>query len=166
MQGGLLALDPVVHRIAHDERGSRHLAQDAELQLGIDVAEKKELGRAKGLGKLGLKVGEHAEPGLERLAALEVVGVLPLPPEALAVRALDAAPIDPAFPETLELGDRVVLADHADHLHRVQQRAGHAEVHRGPPERVGRLAERREDRVERDAADDEQAHQVTSGPER
>jgi hypothetical protein len=161
-QGLALPLDPIIHGVAHDEPRPLHLAQHAELKLRIDVTQEDVLGGAEGLGNLGLEVGEHAEPGLQRLPALEIVAVLTLPSEALALRALHARPVDPARGERLELVHRIVASHHADHLHRVEQRSRHTEVDGGAPESVGGLSERGEDGVQGDAAHDEEAHQVTS----
>ena len=159
----LLSLDPVVHRVAHHHFRLLHLREHADLELGVDVAEKEKLRRTKLLGELGLEVGEDAEPRLQRLPALQVVGVLPLPAKALSRRVLDTRPVDAAGCQALQLGDRIVAAYHPDHLHGVQNRPGDAEVDGGATERVGGLAERREDGIERDAADHEKAHLVTSG---
>jgi len=157
-----LPLDPVVHGIAHDQPGPFHLAQHAELELGIDVAQEDVLGGPEGFGDLGLEVGEHAESGLERLPALEIVAVLALPPEALARGALHARPVDPAGRQRLEVVHRIVASHDADHLHRMEQGPRHAEVHGGATQGVGGLSERGEDRVQGHAAHDEGAHQVTS----
>ena len=44
-----LRLDPIVHGIAGHERRMRDLVEDAELQLGVDVAEERVAGVAEGL---------------------------------------------------------------------------------------------------------------------
>ena len=66
---------------------------------------KTNFGRPEGARELGLEVGEHAEPGLERLAALQVVGVLPLPAEALALGAARRRSSRSRGGQALELGD-------------------------------------------------------------
>src|SRR6478736_8213896 len=57
----LLALDPVVHRVADHELRRLDLAQDAELELRIDVAEEEIVGGTEAFGELRLEVGEDAE---------------------------------------------------------------------------------------------------------
>src|SRR5258707_14003758 len=81
----LLALNPVVHRIAGDQLGLFYLIEDVELQLRIDVAEEDVLGVAEFFRDAGLKFGEDTEASLERLAVIEVVGVARLPAERLAL---------------------------------------------------------------------------------
>ena len=53
---------------------------------------------------------------------------------------------------------REIVADHADDLHWMQDGARHGKEYRGAAECVGGLAERRDDGIERDGADDEQTH--------
>ena len=163
-QRGLLALDPVVHGVAHHQLGPLDLIQHAELELGIDVAEEDELGgpeRRPGAwagSRRRRRAGSPASPGsADRRSICPSSGSSRPRP---APRPTSRCPAAPARSSSCE---RIVAAHHADHLHRMQHRAGHAEVHRRAAQRVGGLAERREDRVQRDAADDEQAHQVTSG---
>jgi hypothetical protein len=65
----------------------------------------------------------------------------------------------------LQLGDRIVAADHTDDSDRTEQRSRGAEIHRGAAQGVGDLTEGSGDRVQRDTANDEQAH-ITSDPVR
>ena len=160
-----LGVDPVIHGVARDERRLFHLIEHAELQLGVDVAE-EEVARIPELGReLGAEVGEHAQTGLEGLAARQVVGVLGLPAKRLARGLLHAREVHAARLERLEGAERIIRAHHADHLDGVEDHAGGAEEHRRSTGRVGRLTERRVHRVERDRADHEQTH-VTSDPGR
>src|SRR2546429_210679 len=115
--------------------------------------------------QLGAEGGDDAEPGLERLAAGEVVGILRLPAERLARGLLDAREVYAACLERLERAERIVRPHHPHHLDRVQDGAGGAEEHGRPAGRVRGLAERRIHRVQRDRAHHEQTH-VTSDPGR
>ena len=143
-----------------------HLIQHAELQLGIDVTEKDVPRLPKLLGNLGLEIGKHAEPRFERVPFLEVEGVLPLPPEALAGGARHTVQVDAPLGEAGQIVERIVLADHAHHLDRVQVARGGAEEHRRAAERILGLAERCLDGIERDAADNEQGQgYIRSGAE-
>ena len=158
-------LDPVVHRVAGDERRLLDLVEHAELQLGVDVSEEDILGVAELLGNARPEVGEDAEPGLERLAAVEIVRIARFPAKRLALLPLHPGQIDPALRERGEMGFREVGAHDTHHLHRVENRAGHGEEHRRAAERVGGFAERGDHRIEGNRADDEQTH-VTSVPGR
>ena len=148
----LLALDPVVHRVADDQLRTLHLLEDAQLEIGIDVAQEEKARGAEGWGKTRTKVREHTETGLQRFPALEIIGVFALPPKALPVCLFDARPVDSAGSQPLELVIRIILADHSDHLDRVENRSRDTEIHRGPAERVRGLAKGRKDRVQCDAA--------------
>ncbi len=91
---------------------------------------------------LGLKGRKDAETRLQRLSALQVVGVLALPAEALAGCAFHAGPVDATRRQAIELRHRVVIADHPHHVDPVQERPGHAEIDGRSAQRVGGLAER------------------------
>jgi len=164
-QCGLFALDPVVHGVAHNQLGVLDLLQNAELQLGVDIPQEEKARRAKAGRKPGLKIGEDAKSGLQCFPTLQVVGVLALPAKALAVCPLDPGPIDAARCQTLQLLVGIIGTDDPNHLDRVQDRAGYTEVNRGAAQGVGRLAEGGEDRIQRNASNDEQAHRFTSDPE-
>ena len=125
-----LALDPVVHGVTHHQLGRLYLAQHVELQHRIDVAQEEVLGVAPAVGELGPEIGKHPEPGLQGLPALQVVAVLPLPAEALALGVLDPRPVDPALGQPLQLADRIVAPDDPDHLDPVEQRGSDAEIDR------------------------------------
>src|SRR5690349_995242 len=131
---------------------------DPELQLGVDVAQEDELRRAERRRDGGVEVGEHAEPRLQRLAALEIVGILPFPPERYAGHAGHAGEVDAALREAIELREWKVGAHHTHDLHRMQHGARHREENRRAAERVGRLTEGRGHRVEGDRAHHQQAH--------
>jgi hypothetical protein len=163
-QRRLLALDPVVHGIAHHQLGLLHLFQNAELKLGIDVAEEEKTSRTEGVGQPRLKLGEHSEPGLQRLPALQIVGVFPLPAKALSRSALHTGPVNATRREPLQLVLGVILTDDSDYLHRMEDGTGDAEVHRRSAQRVGSLAERSKNRIQCDAAYHQQGHGVTSDP--
>ena len=163
-QRRLLALDPVVHRVAHDQRGPAHLVEHAELQLGIDVAEEEELGvaerrRAAWAGsRRTRRAGSPASPGSagrrstspssgssrprraprrsSRCRAARAARARP--PGSRCRRRRPPAPGAAATPATLKYTAE-------------------------PPSASAVSPNGREDRVERDAADDEQAHPVTSG---
>ena len=70
----------------------------------------------------------------------------------------------PRGASALELVDRIVVADDADDLHRVQSGSPTLKERAGAAEHVGGLAERREDGIQRDAADDENGHHAGHMP--
>ena len=110
------------------------------------------------LGDLRPEGREDAEARLERLPRVQVVRVAAGPEEALSRALLDAREIDTAFPEEVELSQRVVLAHDADDLHLPEEGRRRAEEDRGPPEHSLGAAEGRLDAVQRDASDDEDRH--------
>ena len=79
-------VDPQVHRVHRDEARGRALLAHLALQLGLDVGEEDDLGRARGVRELRLEVLEHVEVGLERVALVDVAVVAPGPEEGLARR--------------------------------------------------------------------------------
>src|SRR5207247_4184263 len=83
--------------------GLFYLIEDVELQLRIDVAEEDVLGVAEFFGDAWLEVGEDTEPCLERLAAIEVVGVARLPAERLARLPLHVRQVHAARRQFLEM---------------------------------------------------------------
>src|SRR5205085_7726646 len=105
------------------------------------------------------------ETRFQRFAAVEIVGIARLPAERFALLALDTGEIDPACGELFEVVFRKIAADHTDDLHGVEHGARHREEYGSAAERVGGFAERRDDRIEGDRPDDEQAH-ATSVPGR
>src|SRR5207253_10070867 len=66
--------------------------------------------------------------------------------------------IDAAVAERLEMRVRKIATDDAYDLHRMQDGARHREEHGRAAERVGGLAEGRDDGIERDRSNDEQTH--------
>ena len=109
-------------------RGRSHLVEDLPLQHGIDVAEEDVLGPAVAVRDPRLEELEHVEVGADRLAGVEVVGVLALPVEGLPRRALQALEVDgPA----LEGGQRLLAEVVAHHRHQVHG----GEEGRRPPRR-------------------------------
>ncbi len=154
----LLTLNPVVHRIAGDQLGLFYLIEHVELQLRIDVAEEDVFGVAEFFRDAGLKVGEDTETGLERFAAVQIVRISGFPAERLALLPFHTRQVDAARRQFLEMIFGKVAPDHADDLDGSQHRARHRKEHRGSAERVGSLAEGRDDGIQRDRADDEYTH--------
>ena len=112
------------------------------------------------LGHVDLITLNDAEARLERLRRVEVVPVARAPAEALPLGALQPREVDAALAQRLELVHRVVAPDDADELHRPEV-AGRRGEHRGrAAEHVVRLAERGLDGVERDRANNQDAHEV------
>ncbi len=82
-------VDPQVHRVQRDEAGALALLAHAQLQIGLDVREEQHVALARGLGELGLELGEDPQLGVVGVGGVEVVVVVPAPEERLA--AGDAA---------------------------------------------------------------------------
>src|SRR5690606_19974032 len=150
-----LALDPEVHGVTCDEARRAHLLEYFELEHGIDVAEEDPLGVAERVGDLRLEVREHAEPRLERLAAVQVEAVDARPAEALAGSLLETRQVDAALLEETQVAHRVVVANDTDELHTAVQRCGRTEECGGSAQCIRHAAERCFDAVERYAADDQ-----------
>src|SRR5207247_5360312 len=117
---------------ASHQRRLLHLVEYAELQLGVDVAEEQITRVTELRRQLGAEVGEDAEPGLERLAPGEVVGILRLPAERLARGLLHAREVYAALLERLERAERLIRPHHPHHPAPLQDRAGGAEEHGRP----------------------------------
>ena len=113
------------------------------LDVGLDVGEEQHLALARSGRQLRREGLEHAEAGLERLAAVEVPAVLAGPEEGLAGDVLDVADIDAAASQDVELGLAEVIADRADDADLIEEGGGQREVHGGAAEHAGALAERR-----------------------
>src|SRR3989442_1295357 len=152
----LLALDPEVHRVERHEAGTGlHLAEDVELELGIDVGEEDEGRTPEPVAERGAEVGEHVELRVEGLRLVQVVAVLPGPAERPPPRRRVAGQIHAAILEESEVRLREVLADRRDEADLGEEARGVREVGRRSTEDVVDLAEGRLDAVERDRADDE-----------
>ena len=102
-----------------------------------------------------MEVGKHAESRLQRLATLEIVGVLAFPPKALALGPLHTRPVDAARGQTLELVVGIVLPYDPDDLNGIQDRPSDAEIDCRTAQRVRGLSKWSKDRVQRDTADNE-----------
>src|SRR5438093_645321 len=153
----LLALDPEVHRVERHEAGTGlHLAEDVELELGIDVGEEDKGRTPEPVAERGAEVGEHVELRVEGLRLVQVVAVLPRPAEGPPPGRLEAVQIDAAILEESEVRLREVLADRRDEADLGEEARGVREVRRRSTEDVVDLAEGRLDAVERDRADDEE----------
>ena len=152
-----LDVDPQVHGVGCDQLRRANLAQHVELELRIDVAEQHELGILVRLGQLGLKVTEHAEPGIEGLAGREIRRVTADPVKGLAGRALQPGDVHAQLGQLVDVALREVIADHADHRDVPGEvRRGPADERRRAAEQIFAEAERAVNVVERDRADDEQ----------
>src|SRR5690606_482369 len=147
-----LARDPEVHRIAGDELRLLHLVETIELQFRIDVAQEDPLSTAERFRNMRPELGEHAEPGLQRLPRVEVEVVDARPAKAFAGEAHHAGQISVPAVEEVEAGLREVLTDHPDHLHPAEARGGSSEERRRSAESVLGTAERRFYRIQRDTA--------------
>src|SRR5207245_9275365 len=92
-----LALDAEVHRVEGHEAGTGlHLAEDVELELGIDVGEEDEGRTPEPVAERGAEVGEHVELRVEGLRLVQVVAVLPRPAEGPPPGRGEAVRIDAA----------------------------------------------------------------------
>src|SRR5207237_6581334 len=85
-------------------------------------------------------------------------GVAGLPAERLALLPLHTRQVYAARRQFLEMSFGKVASDDADDLDGMEHRARHRKEDRGPAERVGGLAEGRDDGIKRDRTDDEQTH--------
>ena len=117
-------LDPIIHRIARDQIRVLCLVQDVQLQRRIDVAEEHQLGISKSVGQLRLESSEHSQPGIDRVAILQIVGILAFPTEALSSDALYTGEVHASFGQTVEFFGRKVVPYHTDCLNRVKERGG------------------------------------------
>ena len=80
------------------------------------------------------------------------------PAERFALRVFEAGEIDAALRERIELLNRVVVADHADELHRRLMTRARGEVHGRAAEDIVGAAEQGLDGIECDAANYKDGH--------
>src|SRR5271169_2096195 len=110
-----MVLDPVVHGVSAYQPGVGHSVADLCLQNRVDVGEKEKLRVQIFGGQLWLKTREHVEIRLQRLGFVDVLPVLALPKECLALRALNATGIDAALVHHGFVVGREVIAHDAHH---------------------------------------------------
>jgi len=140
-QRRLLALDPVVHGVAHDHLGPRHLREHAELELGVDVAEEHEFRRPELFPAAWAEVGEDpaASPTSRDSEDRRSICL----PAKLSPSTCSTPDSRSARSHPLQLGERIVPAHYPDDLHRMEDGAGDAEVDGRASERI-RLVSRTE----------------------
>ena len=105
-----VAFNPEVHAVAGDNAGTLDLFQNAQLQFGIDVAEKHILRRAVGLRNNRLERLKDIELGIECFGLIQVVAVFAVPPERLALNLCQAGRIDLVFAKDLKMFVRKSLS--------------------------------------------------------
>src|SRR5207248_4693812 len=92
---------------------------------------------------------EDVELRVERLGGVQIEAVAALPAERPAAHLLQPVQIHSALAQEVQLGERKILAHHADHGHLRQEAGRRREIGGASAQHVVALAERRLDRVER-----------------
>src|SRR5207253_4375350 len=107
---------------------------------------------------------EHVQLRVQRLRGIQIESVPAPPAESPSRRALQAIEVDATPAQEVEVLERKVLADDADHRDPGEQARGGGEVGSTSAQHVLALAERRLHRIERDAAHHQEAHALNLSP--
>jgi hypothetical protein len=151
-------LDPEVHRVGHHELRVRDLVEGLVLHARLGVGQEQVLGRPAALGDLRVEVLEHVQVRRQRAARVPVGLVAPAPAEGLAAGDLQAAGVDPAAGQEVEVLLLEVAADDPDQVERPERARGGREVGRRAAEDVGAAVGCGLDRVVGQGSDDEERH--------
>ncbi len=143
-----------------------------QLEPGRDVAEQDKRRPAVAVGKRRLEMLEHVESDRQRLARVEIPGVLARPPEGLALGCLQSVDVDAALVEKSSVRVGKIAADHADKPDGRKEARRHGSVGSGTAEKILLVLEGGFDLVDRNAADNQNTHKISfftrraAGPQR
>ena len=111
------SVDPEIHGVAPGQAHSIHFLADRDLQRGMDIRQKQELGVGVLFGNFWLELLEHVEVGEIRLGFVQIVRIAAAPAESLARRALNPAGIDATLLQHVFMFRREVVANHCYDAH-------------------------------------------------
>src|SRR5450759_2492076 len=140
-------VDPVIHRVAAGELDVAHLPAHAALQIGLDIAQEEIRLGAVALRQLGIEIGENVEIGPQGLAIVHIGRVLAGPEKRLAGDAIQAAEIDLAGRQKIDVFLREIFADDADDFNLREIRGGEGDVRARSAEHAVYFSMRRFDAV-------------------
>src|SRR5207253_2470301 len=148
------------HRIVRSD-GTLNPFGHIELQLRLRVGEEEDIGLALLLVQFRFERGEDIQLRLARLRDVEIEAVLTAPEETLlAWNALQSVEIDvPPFEDRrIFIGE--IVADDRHEIHLGEERRRDGEISRRAAEAAVHFPEWCLNRVERDRADDRDAHGI------
>ena len=153
-----LAGNPEVHGVAGHQLRCPDLAENLQLQFGVDVAQENVLGFPVSLGKPRVKRLEDVQVRRQRLGLVQIVVVASLPAERLAGRLLQPLKVNIAGAQKVEVRLRKVFADHRDQPDGREETGRRGKVGSGTSEGFGGMAEGGRHRVEGHRPHHQNAH--------